>query len=112
MPETTKDDVLACIPVAFCSAAAHSFSVFALSGAVALRHDFSLTLLPACSTLGLLVPCPCSRSTRSHTLVPPQLPLHGAACAFGYIEAGVVAVAARVFNFACVPSRESKRGPC
>merc|ERR1719183_1196927 len=35
LPETTKDDILACIPVAFCSAAAHSFSVFALSaGAV------------------------------------------------------------------------------
>merc|ERR1719183_3264073 len=35
LPTTTKDDVLACIPVAFCSAAAHSFSVFALSaGAV------------------------------------------------------------------------------
>ena len=31
LPTTTKDDVLACIPVAFCSAAAHSFSVFALS---------------------------------------------------------------------------------
>merc|ERR1740138_148138 len=35
LPTTTKDDILACIPVAFCSAAAHSFSVFALSaGAV------------------------------------------------------------------------------
>lgn len=35
VPKTTKDDILACIPVAFCSAAAHSFSVFALSaGAV------------------------------------------------------------------------------
>jgi hypothetical protein len=32
VPKTTKEDIIACIPVAFCSAAAHSFSVFALSG--------------------------------------------------------------------------------
>jgi len=31
LPTTTKDDILKIIPVAFCSAAAHSFSVFALS---------------------------------------------------------------------------------
>ena len=34
-PKVTKDDIIAMIPVAFCAAAAHSFSVFALSaGAV------------------------------------------------------------------------------
>lgn len=34
-PSVTKDDVLKMIPVAFCAAGAHSFSVFALSaGAV------------------------------------------------------------------------------
>ncbi|EKX34160.1 hypothetical protein GUITHDRAFT_90566 [Guillardia theta CCMP2712] len=35
LPSTTKDDLVKIVPVAFCSAAAHSFSVFALSaGAV------------------------------------------------------------------------------
>lgn len=53
MPETTKDDILACIPVAFCSAAAHSFSVFgaslphlpARSSARALASGWSLPSL-------------------------------------------------------------------
>jgi len=55
LPTTTKDDIIACIPVAFCSAAAHSFSVFgaclSLSLARAHTHTFLVFGVPILSQI-------------------------------------------------------------
>ncbi len=76
MPETTKEDILACIPVAFCSAAAHSFSVFALSGAPALPHHFS----PAAPLLFKYIACCCGLLLPAPLLAHLSAGRSGTAC--------------------------------
>lgn len=48
LPTTTKDDILACIPVAFCSAAAHSFSVFGACPSLSRAHAHTPSCVLVC----------------------------------------------------------------